>query len=97
MGPDAEKLLRKDTKIAVSGVNRQTNVRLNSNQADALISFTYNVGEGALKKSTLLKKVNQERHDEVPPEFLKWNKAGGKVIKGLTRRRIAEADLYSLV
>ena len=61
---------------------------LNENQFSALVSFTYNVGVANLKKSTLLKKVNINPLDStIEDEFLKWNKAGGKVLAGLTRRR----------
>lgn len=66
-------------------------------QFDALVSFAYNVGLGNLRKSTLLKKVNQNPSDpSIELEFLKWNKAGGKVLNGLTKRRQAESDLYFL-
>jgi len=68
---------------------------INQNQFDALVSFCYNLGAGALKSSTLLKKVNANPNDElIRLEFLKWNKAGGKVLNGLTLRRQAEAELY---
>jgi len=70
-------------------------VGLNENQFSALVSFTYNVGVANLKKSTLLKKVNINPSDTtITDEFLKWNKAGGKVLAGLTRRREEEAKLY---
>ena len=70
-------------------------VGLNENQFSALVSFTYNVGVANLKKSTLLKKVNINPSDPtITDEFLKWNKAGGKVLAGLTRRREQEAKLY---
>ena len=65
------------------------------NQFDALVSFVYNLGPASLKKSTLLKKVNKNSNDEsIRAEFLKWVKAGGKVLKGLVKRREAEANLY---
>jgi len=65
------------------------------NQFDALVCFAYNVGTSALKKSTLLKKVNENPSDPtIKAEFLKWNKAAGRVLKGLTRRRVEEAALY---
>lgn len=68
---------------------------INQNQFDALVSFAYNVGNNALKNSTLLKKVNKNPQDvTIRNEFLKWNKANGRALKGLTNRRIAEADLY---
>lgn len=62
---------------------------------DALVSFAYNLGTGALQKSTLIKKVNANPKDvTIADEFLKWNKANGRVLAGLTRRRQAEANLY---
>lgn len=68
---------------------------INQNQFDALVSFCYNLGAGNLKSSTLLKKVNANPLDPtIKDEFLKWNRGGGKVLKGLTKRRQAEADLY---
>lgn len=59
----------------------------------ALIDFAYNLGNGALKVSTLRKRVNAGDWDAVPGELLKWNKAGGRVLRGLTLRRQAEAAL----
>lgn len=68
---------------------------LNENQFSALVCFAYNVGLGNLKKSTLLKKVNVNPADAtISTEFEKWNKAAGKVLNGLVRRRKAESDLY---
>jgi len=68
---------------------------INQNQFDALVSFAYNLGPANLKASTLLKKVNANPADvTIRDEFMKWNKAGGKALAGLTRRRQAEADLY---
>lgn len=69
--------------------------QVNENQFAALTSFAYNAGIGNLMKSTLLKKVNANPSDEtIRAEFMKWDKAGGKKLAGLTRRRKAEADLY---
>ena len=68
---------------------------LSSEQRDALTSFTYNVGAGNLKSSTLLKKVKANKDDStIKDEFMKWNKSGGKVLAGLTKRRAAEAGHY---
>lgn len=62
---------------------------------DALVAIAYNIGVGALQKSTLIKKVNKNPKDvTIADEFMKWNKANGIVLKGLTRRRQAEANLY---
>lgn len=68
---------------------------INQNQFNALVSFAYNVGTGNFASSTLLKKVNRNPNDlTIKDEFLRWNKAGGKIINGLTNRRNEEADLY---
>jgi lysozyme len=68
---------------------------INQNQFDALVSFAYNLGPANLKSSTLLKKVNADPSDEtIRAEFMKWTKAGGRVLRGLVRRREAEANLY---
>ena len=70
-------------------------VELNENQFSALVCFAYNVGTGALAKSTLLRKVNINPNDlTIRNEFMRWNKAGGKVLRGLTLRRESEANLY---
>jgi len=77
------------------GVMRYVTSKLSSNQFDALVSFAYNVGLSALKSSTLLKRVNANPCDEnIAYQFSRWNKANGKVLKGLTKRRKAESDLY---
>lgn len=69
--------------------------KVNENQFGALVSFAYNCGIANLQKSTLLKKVNSNPNaPSIKAEFLKWNKASGKVLAGLTRRREAEANLY---
>jgi len=70
-------------------------VELKPNQFSALVSFAYNCGVANLQKSTLLKKVNANPDDpSIRFEFWKWNRSGGKVLGGLTKRRKAEADLY---
>ena len=69
---------------------------VNQRMFDSLVSFTYNVGLGNLKSSTLLKKVNKDINDPtIKDEFLKWNKSKGRVLKGLTNRRNDEWLLYS--
>jgi lysozyme len=81
--------------IYEKAVDSFTRDDINQNQFDALVAFAYNVGTNALKNSTLLKKVNKNPQDvKIRNEFLKWNKASGKVLKGLTNRRVAEANLY---
>ncbi len=75
-------------------VNRYVQENITQNQFDALVSFTYNLGSGNLKSSTLLKRVNQGKMSKASKEFLKWNKAGGRKLAGLTRRRKAESELF---
>ena len=68
---------------------------LNDNQFGALLSFAYNAGIGAFTRSTIRKmSIANPNNQHIRAEFAKWNKAGGKVLLGLTRRRQAEADLY---
>lgn len=82
-------------KFFAEPIKRLLTKQLNDNQFSALVCFAYNVGVGNLQKSTLLKKVNANPNDTtIRAEFMKWNKAGGKELAGLTRRRKAEADLY---
>lgn len=91
----AEELLAKDLTQYENVVNRAVRVQINQNQFDALVSFTYNLGGGALRKSTLLKKINREAdYLQIKKEFLRWNRAGGRVLNGLVRRRKAEAKLF---
>ena len=92
---EAEAYLMHDIQFFGRRVDKIVLSNVNQNQFDALVSFAYNVGIGNLTKSTLLRKVNMNPNDlTISNEFLKWNKAGGKVLNGLTRRRKAEATLY---
>ena len=91
----AEELLQDDLKKFENGVLRLVRVPLNQNQFDALVAFAFNLGVGNLGKSTLLRKLNDRDFRGAAAEFVKWNKAGGKELAGLTRRRIAEAELFS--
>ena len=94
---EASDLLRQDVKKAEDAVNRKVLVPISQNQCDALISFTYNLGEGNLASSTLLRLLNQGDYEGAQKEFVKWNKAGGKTLFGLTKRREAEAALFAEV
>lgn len=93
-GDHAEDLLRKDVQTAEQAALRLIRVPLTDGQFDALVSFTYNLGAGALQRSTLRRKVNRERHTEVPAEFMRWVWSNGKKLKGLVRRRQAEVKYY---
>ena len=91
----AEELLIDTVNIFAQGVEKLIKVELNDNQFSALVSFAFNLGIGNLQKSTLLKKVNENPNNHmIRTEFAKWNKVGGKVLNGLTRRRNAESQLY---
>ena len=91
---EANGILVRDLVKYENAVNRLVTVPLTQNQFDALVSFTYNVGEGALAKSTLLKKLNAGQYDAVPAELMKWTKGGGKELPGLVRRRRAECAMW---
>ena len=90
----AEELLRQDLVKYESAVDAYVRVPITQNQYDALVSFAYNCGTGALKTSTLLKKLNARDYTGAGDEFLKWNKGGGKVLAGLVRRRAEERELF---
>jgi lysozyme len=96
----ADKLIEREISFKSAKVNAALgNVNVNQNQFNALVSFAYNVGTGALLSSTLLKRVKAKPADpKIRDAFMMWNKAhvNGKLVavKGLTKRRAEEADLY---
>ena len=90
----ADELLLRDLEIYEKAVNENVKVPLDENQFSSLVSWTFNLGETNLKNSTLLKVLNENKHDEVPAQIRRWNKAGGRVLEGLIRRREAEALLF---
>lgn len=90
----AETLLLKDLSRFEKGVADLVKVPLNQNQFDALVSFSFNLGLGNLKSSTLLRKLNSMDYAGAANEFERWNRAGNKVLAGLTRRRLAEKELF---
>jgi lysozyme len=91
---ECDAALREDMERFEVAVRRLVTVPLAYHEFDALVSFTYNVGEGNLGKSTLLKKVNKGDMEGAADEFPKWNKANGKVMSGLTRRRNSERLMF---
>ena len=92
---DAENLLRKDLLLVERAVIRNINVPLGEDQFDALVSLTFNIGSGALQRSTLRQKINYNSGmNEIKQEFMKWIYAQGRVLSGLVRRRIVESELY---
>jgi lysozyme len=88
-------ILRKDLARFEMGVHRLCPGEMTQGQFDALVSFSFNVGLGSLQKSTLRMKHNRGDYEGAAEEFLKWAKAGGKVLKGLLKRREDEKALYS--
>jgi lysozyme len=93
---ESAKLMLKETaNIFATQVNLLVKTKITQNQFNAFVSFAFNLGSQALSKITLLKKVNVNPNDiTITNEFLKWNKAGGRVLDGLTKRRTKEANLY---
>jgi len=91
---EAIELLERDLSKAEGAVGRYVRVRLIQNQFDALVSFTFNVGTGALQSSALRQKLNRGEYDDAASEFGRWIIAGGRRSLGLVRRREAERRLY---
>jgi lysozyme len=91
----ALELLMSDAGKAAGSVRRLIKVPLNQHQLDALVSFTFNCGEGSLAASTLRKRLNRGEYKAVPQELQKWVLSGGKRLPGLVRRRKAEGALFS--
>ncbi len=91
---DADRRLQNDVQGAVLCVKNAVKVNVTQNQFDALVSFVFNLGCGALRNSQLLRKLNDMDDEGAASEFGKWNHGGGQVLAGLTRRREAEAELF---
>lgn len=91
----ARHLLERDVEIAERAVRRLIAGPLTQGQFDALVSFTYNLGAGALQRSTLRRRLNRGDKAGAASEFGKWIYAGGRPLKGLARRRAAEAALFT--
>ena len=93
----AEEYLRGDLEYFEKVVLRLVNVDLTDDEFGALVSFAFNVGEGNLESSTLLRKLNAGDKSGAAKEFIRWNKAKGKTLNGLTRRRASEERLFESV
>ena len=91
---EAEHLLQEELPEYEGYINDMVKVPLEQNQFDALCSWVFNLGPNNLKSSTLLKVLNEGKYDEVPEQVVRWNKAGGKVLEGLKKRREAESLLF---
>lgn len=92
---EAIDLFSTDIQVYENAVNRHVQVELDQHQFDALTSFCFNLGEGNFSRSTLLKRVNTKQFHDVPFQLSRWCRAGGRVLKGLARRREAEGRAFS--
>ena len=90
----AEQILRDDLRKFEGYVTSAVHVPLTQAQFDALVSWTFNLGPGNLKSSTMLRKLNAGDYQGAADEMLRWNKSNGKVLAGLTKRRAAERALF---
>jgi lysozyme len=94
---EAESFLRDDLEEFESTITKLVNVPLKQNEFDALVSWVYNLGGTNLRESTLLQRINDDSDSsraDIPHQIKRWNRAGGKVLDGLVRRREAEALLW---
>ena len=92
---EIDELLRTDLARFERGVLRYCTVYITQSQFDSIVSFSFNLGLGVLQRSTLRQKLNRGNYDVASKEFLKYTRAGGKVLKGLVRRRQAEYNLFN--
>lgn len=92
---EINELLERDLARFEIGVQRYTTVHLTKSQSDSLVSFSFNLGMGVYQRSTLRQKLNRGDYYGASKEFLKYTRAGGKVLKGLTRRRQEEFNLFT--
>lgn len=90
----AEDLLLEDVAVFEEAVNKAVEVPLEQYEFDALVSWTFNLGPSNLNSSTMLKVLNENKKNEVPPQMRRWNKANGETLQGLVRRREAESLLF---
>lgn len=88
-------LLEQDLQWAQDAVNKNVEVFLLQNQFDSLVSFVFNIGETNFRSSTLLRVLNEANYAEVPNQLKRWNKAGGKTLRGLIKRRQHEIDQWN--
>lgn len=91
---ECSELLQQDTGIAQAAVRSSVKVPITQGQFDRLVSFTFNVGTGAFKSSTLLRKLNAGECRAAADEFLRWTKARGVTLKGLVARRQRDRDAF---
>ena len=91
---EVDNILCEDLERFEIGIQRLTKVSLKQSQFDALVSFSFNVGLGNFQSSTLRSKLNRGDYEGASNEFPKWRKAGGKILKGLVKRRADERNLF---
>lgn len=91
---EAEAILRRDLGKFERAVSSMVHVALTQAQFDALVSLAFNIGPGALEKSTLLRLLNRSDYQGAADQFERWNKSAGKVLSGLVKRRTAERTLF---
>ena len=91
---EADALLLEDIHMVETHCKRLINIPLEQHQWDAIVSWCFNLGCGNLRASTMLQVINSGQIDKVSEQIVRWNKAGGKVVAGLTRRRKAEAAMF---
>jgi len=91
---EVDNILCEDLERFEIGIQRLTKVSLTQSQFDALVSFSFNVGLGNFQSSTLRSKLNRGDYEGASNEFPKWRKAGGKILKGLVKRRADEKNLF---
>ena len=91
---EAEQLLKEDLARFERVINNIVKIEINQNQFDALVSFSYNLGVGALNNSTLLRLLNKGDYNGAAEQFNRWVYAGGKKLTGLVKRRTAEKELF---
>lgn len=92
---EVDQLLEYDLGRFITCIKQKVKVPLQDYQFEALVSFAFNVGEGAFTNSTLLKVLNQGQYNQVPKQLERWNKANGKVVQGLVNRREKEIQLWN--
>jgi len=91
---EATELLRKEVHHVEAAIKKLISAELTENMFSAIGSLTYNIGTGNLQRSTLRIKINRGKYLDAADEFPKWRRAGGRILKGLVRRRQAEKNLF---
>ena len=93
---EVDELFTRDVRRFERGVERLITAPLTQGQFDSLVSFGFNLGLGALQRSTLRQKINRGNYESASGEFTRWVRAGGKVLRGLVLRRQAEQAMFNM-